>query len=128
MTEIDMVSFIDEYETCTKYVITQRSIGRDLFAEWLRLLRDVKAQAAVIQRMLRVAGGNFGDHKSCGAGVWELRLTLGPGYRVYYALDGTRIVLLLGAGDKGTQVSDIRRAKACWKDWQERADEGQESR
>jgi putative addiction module killer protein len=113
-TNTELVYVVRDYTTID---------GKDLFLDWLRLLRDRKAQAMVIQRTLRVANGNFGDHKSCGGGVWELRFTLGPGYRVYYALEGSRIVLLLGGGDKGSQITDIKRAKECWRDWQERVDE-----
>jgi putative addiction module killer protein len=62
--------------------------------------------------------GNFGDHKFCRDGVWELRVDVGAGYRVYYALTGDTIVLLLCGGDKDTQSSDINRACEYWKRWQ----------
>ena len=55
--------------------------------------------------------GNFGDAKSLGTGVYELRMSFGPGYRVYYTRLGERIVLLLCGGDKGSQSRDIARAK-----------------
>ncbi len=59
--------------------------------------------------------GNFGDHKFCGNGVWELRIDLGAGYRIYYGLAGDRIVLLLCGGDKATQTRDIARAAELWR-------------
>ena len=72
---------------------------------------------------MRVELGNFGDHKFCRDGVWELRVDVGPGYRVYYALSGQRVVLLLCGGDKRTQDADIARAATYWQDWQRRTDD-----
>jgi putative addiction module killer protein len=63
---------------------------------------------------------NFGDHKPLQEGVWELKIDLGPGYRVYYALESTTIVLLLCGGIKRTQDSDIQRALRYWRDYQRR--------
>ena len=99
------------------------SSGRDVFAEWRNRLRDTTAKAAIIRRINRIEDGNFGDHKYLKEGVSELRLSLGPGYRVYYAIDGDRVVLLLCGGDKGTQTADIERACEYWKDWQSRQKE-----
>ena len=106
---------IDHYLTATDH--------RDLYLDWLRRLRDVQSTVAVIRRVARVELGNFGDHKFCRDGVWELRIDAGPGYRVYYAMSGGRVVLLLCGGDKRTQDSDIGHAVACWRDWQRRADD-----
>lgn len=89
--------------------------GRDVFREWHRKLRDAKAKLAVDRRVYRMEAGNFGDHKFCRDGVWELRIDVEPGYRVYYALSGNLIVLLLCGGDKGTQSADISRACEYWK-------------
>jgi putative addiction module killer protein len=63
----------------------------------------VKIVARINARLSRVEQGNFGDSKSVGIGVIELRLFLGSGYRVYYGLDGAKLVLLLTGGDKSTQ-------------------------
>jgi putative addiction module killer protein len=93
---------------------------RDIYLEWHRKLSDTKARIAIDRRVYRVELGNFGDHKFCRDGVWELRIDFGPGYRVYYALVGTKIVLLLCAGDKRTQQKDITRACENWLDWQRR--------
>lgn len=94
--------------------------GLDVFQDWLTHLRDKMPKLAVVKRVNRVEAGNFGDHKFCRDGVWELRLDVGPGYRVYYALSGKQVVLLLCGGDKGSQDADIDRACAYWKDWQNR--------
>jgi putative addiction module killer protein len=64
--------------------------------------------------------GNFGDTRSVGAGVNEMRVDYGPGYRVYYVQRGTRVVIVLCAGDKRTQTRDIRRAHAIAQDLTER--------
>ena len=84
------------------------------FDEWFDSLRDKKLQAAVDTRLARVRAGNFGDCKSVGDGVFELRIALGPGLRVYYGLHGRQVVILLGGGDKRTQSRDIRRAQELW--------------
>ncbi len=96
---------------------------KDLYIDWLRRLRDSQAKVAVVRRVARIEQGNFGDHKFCRDGVWELRVDVGPGYRLYYALSGQRVVLLLCGGDKRTQSADIDRAVACWEDWQLRGDD-----
>lgn len=92
--------------------------GFSIFTEWLRKIRDTQAKAAIIRRVNRVELGNFGDHKACREGVWELRIDVGPGYRVYYAQSGKTIILLLCGGDKRTQNSDITKACEYWRDWQ----------
>ena len=84
------------------------------FDEWFDTLRDQKMQAAVDARLARVRAGNFGDCKSVGDGVFELRIALGPGLRVYYGLHGRKIVVLVGGGDKRSQPRDIRRAQELW--------------
>ena len=96
---------------------------KDVYDDWLRRLRDAQAKVAIIRRVARVEQGNLGDHKFCRDGVWELRIDVGPGYRVYYALAGHRLVLLLCGGDKRTQEADIHRAVDYWQDWQRRLDD-----
>lgn len=93
---------------------------KDLYLDWLQHLRDHQAKIAVIRRVARIEQGNFGDHKFCRDGVWELRIDVGPGYRVYYAIAGQRIVLLLCGGNKRTQSADIVHAVECWQDWKRR--------
>lgn len=81
------------------------------FIAWLTALRDVQARARITKRIDRLAEGNFGDAKSVGDGVSELRFDFGPGYRVYYTLRGNVVVILLCGGDKSSQARDIARAK-----------------
>lgn len=94
--------------------------GIDPYALWLRSLADRQARARVLVRVLRMAAGNFGDCKPLSDGVWELRIDYGPGYRVYYAQAGKRLILLLAGGDKRKQQADIATAIERWNDWQHR--------
>ena len=88
--------------------------------EWFTSLPDEPTRARIRARLARVRLGNYGDHKSIGDGVYELRLCFGPGYRIYYAETGRIIVLLLCGGDKSTQKSDIQKAKNYWADYRRR--------
>lgn len=97
------------------------SAGKDPFDECLTCLRDARAQAKIATRINRVAAGNFGDCKSLGQGLHELRIDWGPGYRVYYAMVGKACVLLLCGGDKRKQNTDIERASQYLKDYKERS-------
>lgn len=91
--------------------------GKDIFQEYLDAMRDVRAHVSILRRIDRVRQGNFGDHKSCREGVLELRIDVGQGYRVYYTIVATKLVLLLCAGDKKSQDGDIDRAVVCKMDY-----------
>jgi putative addiction module killer protein len=80
------------------------------FAQWLEDLRDLRARARVQARIERLIGGNPGDVRPIGAGVSELRINYGPGYRVYYQQKGTTLIILLAGGDKSSQPGDIEEA------------------
>jgi putative addiction module killer protein len=86
------------------------------FSDWLRNLRDRQAKARVIVRLERAAEGNLGDVKSVGDGVGEIRITYGPGYRLYFVQKGEVVVIMLCGGDKSSQARDIRNAKAMAKE------------
>lgn len=88
----------------------------DVFAAWLRKLKDRRAQAKIAARIVRLRSGNPGDVKPVGEGVSELRVPEGPGYRVYFVKRETTIVLLLCGGDKSTQRADIIEAKRLSKE------------
>lgn len=78
--------------------------------------KDIKGRVVVQRRIDWLEAGNFGDHRFCQAGVWELEIDLGPGYRVYYAQEGKTVVLLLCGGSKRTQEADIKQAVSYWRD------------
>ena len=93
------------------------SEGRNPYREWLEGARDTRARIAILRRVERLKGGSFGDCAYCREGVWELRIDVGAGYRVYYARAGKEIILLLCAGSKATQDVDIDRAIMYWRDY-----------
>lgn len=88
------------------------------FDEWFETL-ETQTQIRIDVRLDRVSLGNFGDHKSVGEGVYELRFSFGPGFRVYYGLVGKRIVLLLIGGSKKNQNKDIKAAQKFWRAYQD---------
>lgn len=98
----------------------QREDGSEPFSEWLEALRDKVAQARIRLRLRQVQAGNLGDVKPVGGGVSELRIHVGPGYRVYCGRHGKAIVILLCGGDKSSQTADIRRAEQLWTEWKGR--------
>lgn len=100
----------------------------DDFDEWLTKLKDRAGRLRILKRLDRLANGNPGDVKSVGGGVWELRLDVGPGYRVYYAHDGEVLVLLLCGGDKSTQQHDIDKAHRLAYKWRTDLKEARDER
>ena len=96
--------------------------GQVPFSEWLASLKNRKARGIIRTRLNRVRLGLLGDTKSVGEGVQELRISFGPGYRVYFAQDGDTLIILLCGGDKKTQSRDIECAKEYWKDYRRRGD------
>ena len=91
--------------------------GKSPFGAWLEGLKDRQARAAIRKRLNRIRLGNLGDSKPLGDGVHELRIDFGPGYRVYYGIDGDTVVVLLCGGDKSSQTRDIAKAKQYWTDY-----------
>ncbi len=90
---------------------------RSPFEDWLNGIKDLALVRAIDARITRIRDGNFGDHKSIGEGVFELRIPIGPGLRVYYGLDGEILVVLIGGGNKSTQERDIKQAKELWRQY-----------
>lgn len=95
----------------------QTETGVSPFEDWFQSLKDEKTRSIVRARLARVRLGNFGDRKPVGEGVMELRVQHGPGYRIYYAMSGRTVVLLLTAGDKSTQKKDIKKAISYWNEY-----------
>ena len=103
------VSPLDVREYC-------KANGEAPFRRWLEGLA-APCLVRVRARLLRVEQGNLGDYKSLGDGVFELRMSFGPGIRVYFGFEGRTIVILLCGGDKHSQGRDILKAKNYWQDY-----------
>jgi putative addiction module killer protein len=82
------------------------------FDAWLDRLADLRARARIVARVRRATLGNFGDTKPVGEGVSEMRIDVGPGYRIYFVRRGIEVYVLLVGGDKSTQKRDIEQAIA----------------
>lgn len=83
----------------------------EAFRRWLARLKDKRGKASILIRIQRLAGGHAGDVAPVGDGISEMRIHVGPGYRVYFLQRGRHVVVLLAGGDKGTQRRDIEAAK-----------------
>lgn len=82
----------------------------DEYRDWIDALRDPVGRARILVRVDRLIDGNPGQHRHLTDGVSELKVDVGPGYRIYYSQRGTRLLLLLVGGDKSTQQKDIAKA------------------
>lgn len=91
-------------------MIEVKRTGR--FQRWLDRLKDRRARGVILERINRVAAGNFGHTRALGGGLSELKIDFGPGYRLYYTRRGDRLVWLLCGGDKSSQSADIALAHA----------------
>lgn len=89
------------------YLIQQTTI----FVAWHASIRDLRAKVAIARRIDRASAGNLGDIKPVGDGVSEMRVDVGAGYRVYFIMRNSVVIVLLAGGDKSSQNTDIRRAK-----------------
>jgi len=111
------ICYIDVMYSIQRYVDAK---GNELITEWLTGLRDDKAVFRIAARLEQIRHGNFGDCKPVGNSVWELRIDIGAGYRIYYSITGKDIVLLLVGGDKRRQKQDIKKAISCLNDYNRR--------
>jgi putative addiction module killer protein len=89
------------------------------FRDWIDALKDLTGRARIQVRIDRLLHGNPGQHRNLADGISELKIDSGPGYRVYYSVRGTRLLLLLVGGDKSSQSKDIAKARRLAKAFQE---------
>jgi putative addiction module killer protein len=92
-------------------MLTYTILQTELFRRWLDDLSDIRAQARIIARLRMAEAGHLGDWKSIGGDVDEMRVDVGPGYRLYFTRRGRLLIVMLAGGDKSTQKQDIRRAR-----------------
>jgi len=88
------------------------------FAKWFASLADAHMKASIQARLFRLQHGAAGDAKSLGKGLFELRLHLAGGIRIYYMQRGKTLIVLLGGGDKSTQERDIKKARIIATEWE----------
>jgi len=91
----------------------------DNYREWIDALKDGAGRARILVRVDRLIHGNPGQHRDLTDGITELKIDFGPGYRVYYSLRGTHLLLLLAGGDKSTQQKDLAKAIQLARNFQE---------
>jgi putative addiction module killer protein len=91
----------------------------DDYSRWLDSMKDRAGRARVLMRVDRLIHGNPGDHRNLSEGVSELKIDVGPGYRVYYSQRGDKLLLLIAGGDKSSQAKDIARALELNRNYQE---------
>lgn len=96
--------------------------GKSLFREWYDSLKDKVTKVRVRRCLDRLELGNFGDTKSVGEGVYELRLQFGAGYRIYFTRLGNSVVILIAGGDKSSQQKDIVKAQEMWRKYKNEAE------
>lgn len=94
--------------------------GHSPFEEWFNSLKNNETANRILARLARVRDGNLGDHRDLGGGIFEMRLFLGPGYRIYFAKKGDSIIILLFAGDKDSQKKDIAKARKLYEQYMEK--------
>lgn len=92
------------------YVCGMRLESTREYRAWIEGLADAEGRWRVLRRVNRLMEGHPGSHRYLGKGLFELKIDVGPGYRVYYALHGSGRFVLLAGGDKSTQARDIRKA------------------
>lgn len=92
------------------YTSSVRVLMTEVYRDWITDLRDRSARARIQMRIDRLVHGNPGDHRVLGGGISELKIDVGPGYRVYFTQRGSELIILLAGGDKSSQQRDIRKA------------------
>lgn len=102
--------------------------GKVPFRDWLLSLGDGRAQAKVTKAVKQMEAGNFGDHKAVAGALQERRIDYGPGYRVYYIIEGDELIILFAGSDKPGQQAAIDSAKDYLADYRSRKSTGKPSK
>ncbi len=101
-------------------LLVQRD-GTSPFEQWYQKVADVRIRQAIFAKITRLVDPNYVGFKGVGAGVFELRIFIGPGYRVYFGMRGSELAIIIAGGDKKTQKEDIYEAKRLWKEYKNEA-------
>ena len=109
---------MSEHRSQKTVIVFRNPKGNEPFTDWLRKIRDPASRRRILKRILRLEQGYYGDTKPVGKGVFELRFFIGPGYWIYFAEDGEKIIVLLCGGDKKSQSRDIRKAQQYYQEYQ----------
>lgn len=91
----------------------------EVYRDWINDLKDRAGRARIQMRVDRLAHGNPGQHRNLTHGISELKIDVGPGYRVYYTERNGELIILLAGGDKSTQQQDIKTAAVLARNLQE---------
>ena len=91
----------------------------EIYLDWINALKDKTARARIQVRVDRLVHGNPGQHRNLSNGISELKIDVGPGYRVYYTRRGDQLIILLVGGDKSSQQRDISLAQELARNLQE---------
>ena len=89
--------------------------GTKPFRKWFFKLRDTEGRAHIRKRIRQAEEGNFGDYRYVGDGVFEFKISKGPGYRIYFGIDRDTLIIIISGGDKSSQTRDIEKAKGLWR-------------
>lgn len=100
-------------------IVYETPSGKEPYRKWIQTLKDLRARSLIRLGVTRMMGGYLGDVRFFGRDIIEKRFFIGPGYRVYFGIDGRKIILL-GGGDKSTQSRDIPKMQTRWDDYQRR--------
>ncbi len=98
-------------------IVYETAEGKRPYSDWIKNLRDSTTVARIRARIDRIEEGNLGQYKALGTGLFEFKFNFGSGYRVYFAIDGDKIILILSGGDKSSQRKDILKAREYWTDY-----------
>jgi putative addiction module killer protein len=88
--------------------------GTKPFRKWFSKLRDIDTKAHIRKRIRQAEEGNFGNYRHVGDGVFEFKIFKGPGYRIYFGIDGDTLIVIILGGDKSSQTRDIENARKLW--------------
>lgn len=102
-----------------RYTCRMRVEKTEEYRGWIDNLKDRTGRARILMRVDRLIHGNPGSHRDLTEGVSELKIDVGPGYRVYYSARGERLLLLLAGGDKASQQKDIALALSMNRNFKE---------